>query len=161
MLNAPAGLTVDFTLVEPSAMLGAWSWLLPHEATPILVTALGNVFLQVAGGRVAWLDVGAAELSVVAESLAEFQALLQTADRIEEWFVPDLVAALRAREPLGQGQCYSFKIPPTLGGQLEPANFHVLNVATHLAGMGKIQVQVIDLPLGTEIRAVKLEEDDA
>ena len=153
-----ADLTVDLPEQSGSDLLFEWRWLVPESMDLRMVSTLGDAFLESADGAIHWLDVAAAELSRVAVSMAEFDDLRQAAENSEQWFMPQLVRDLIAegRRP-GIGRCFSYKIPPSLGGVFEPSNLEESSLSAHFAGMGKIQAQVKHLPLGTAIDAVSLE----
>lgn len=158
----PSSLLADPQDLAPRALLEAWRWLVPEALEPLFISALGDMCLRSSEGHVVWLDVGAAELRNVAGSWSTFCSALADPALVQELFIPELVAALE--ESVGRlsaGYCYSFVIPPTLGGKYVPANFQRADLSSHFNGTGKVQVQVIDLPLGTEIRVVKAEGNEA
>jgi Domain of unknown function (DUF1851) len=71
--------------------------------------------------------------------------------------MPPLVAALKLGGiKLGPGQCYSYKIPPVLGGKIEASNFDATDLLVHLSILGQIHHQVKDLPSGTSIKDIKI-----
>jgi hypothetical protein len=70
-----------------------------------------------------------------------------------------MVALLEARsEYLAAGQCYSYKIPPLLGGSFESANVEAMSAMVHFSIMGQIHEQTRHLPPGTKIGRVKIVE---
>ena len=88
-----------------------------------VVTAFGDWFLLDDDGSVHFLDLVAVKLSKAAETGAEFKQVMGRPEKRDEWFMTDLVQALLdAGIVLGPGQCYSYKLPAVVGGQLEVAN---------------------------------------
>jgi len=157
----PKHLIAETNGIDRDRMLEQWRWLVPVGAEPLFATVLGDLFLRAPDGRVVWLDVGAGTATDVASDESEFSTLLDDEEHVQEWFMPQLVTALMASgSALAPGQCYSFKILPTLGGTYDPDNCHTLDLLSHFTGMGKLQRQIVALPLGTEIRVATLEGTD-
>ncbi|MDB5390188.1 MAG: hypothetical protein JWM11_5834, partial [Planctomycetaceae bacterium] len=45
-------------------------------------------------------------------------------DRANEWLLPQLVGDLKeSGVKLQTGECYGYKLPPIVGGKMEPDNF--------------------------------------
>jgi hypothetical protein len=59
---------------------------------------------------------------------------------------------------LGAGQSYSYKTPPALGGQIEPAHFEPTDLSVPFSMLGQIQRQIKNLPPGTSIATIKFEK---
>ena len=154
-----AELAIDLTGQDSDTLLDEWRWLVPQDFVLRMVSSLGDAFLEDKTGAIHWLDVGAASLTRIAENKEDFDARRQRAENAENWFVPQLVGdLLSSGKALAVGQCYSYKIPLTLNGKFEPDNFEPCGVEVHFHALGKIQAQVRDLPVGTRINSVKLEE---
>jgi Domain of unknown function (DUF1851) len=126
-------LTVNFGHLKRELLLEDWRWLLGPTKQPILLTAIGDAFLQDMGdGSILLLDVAAGELLRVADDLAAFDALLADREFVVNYFAVEMVADLRnAGVTLGPGQIYSFRQPPVLGGEytlenVEPTDIEVL-----------------------------------
>lgn len=151
-------LAVDLSGQSSDDLLSEWRWIAPAPFQLRMVSSLGDAFLESADGAIHWLDVAGGELSNVASSKAEFDELRQIPENAEQWFMPQLVGDLLADgEHLEAGQCFSYKIPPSLGGAFEPSNFDACSLSVHFSALGKIQAQVKHLPPGTPINSVRLE----
>lgn len=154
-------LTIDTSAVDVEGMLDAWRWLADESHRPILVSALGDVFLQVPTGAVFRLECGLGRLEEVAPDGEAFRRALTQRESVTEWFLPGLVAELLTLgPPLGPGEVYGWKTPPVLGGEFEPANFEPTDLAVHLGLLGQILEQVRDVPEGTPIR-IRLDDPPA
>jgi Domain of unknown function (DUF1851) len=104
-----------------------------------------------------WLDTGRGQLARIATSADEFKSAAQPTDPADEWFKPQLLGDLLTKGiRLGRGQCYSYKIPPTFGGRMEPSNFEPVDLPVHFGILGQIQRQVRNLPEGTRVRRVEI-----
>ena len=72
---------------------------------------------------------------------------MQQPDNVNQWFIPQLVGDLIAGgKRLAPGQCYSYKIPPVLEGEIAPANFEPTDLSVHFSVLGQIHRQIKDTP---------------
>lgn len=132
-------LTVGFGAIKSDALLADWRWLIGDAVQLVLVSALGDLFLRDSEGHILWLDAGAARLTPVAESAEEFKRLMQLMEHVDEWFVPQLIGDLIATgKKLAAGQCYSYKVPPMLGGKMELGNFEPTDLLVHCSILGQV-----------------------
>lgn len=150
-------LTVDFQKPGADDLLSDWRWLIGDSLRLLLVSAIGDMFLADTTGQIFWLDTGTGRLQQIAENMDEFQRLRRQQELADQWFLPQLVGDLIASGMrLSSGQCYSYKKPPILGGQIEPANFEPTDLSVHFSLLGQIHKQVKDLPPGTKITGIKI-----
>ncbi|MCW1926417.1 DUF1851 domain-containing protein [Luteolibacter arcticus] len=153
-------LTVQFDPEKAGELLSDWRWLVGERTEFMLAGSLGDLFLRDETGQVLWLDTGAGQLSVVAGSHEEFRELLQQPNQVNEWFLPQLVGDLLASgKQLAPGQCFSYKVPPMLGGKVEPENFEPTDLSVHCSILGQIARKNQDLPDRTPIQRVTLSDD--
>lgn len=149
-------LSVDLSGQSSDDLLSEWRWLVPCTYSLHMVSALGDAFVSDATGHIFWLNVGRAELTEIADTKDAFDHLRQQSDYANQWFAPLLVGDMLASgKSLAVGQCFSPKIPLTLGGALEPANFDVCDLSVHFHTLGQIQAQVKSLPVGTPVKSVR------
>lgn len=150
-------LAVDLAGQSSDDLMREWHWLVPEALSLRMVSALGDAFLEDASGAIYWLDTGGAELTRIADSREKFDHSRQEPELADRWFAPQLVGdLLSAGHSLGPGQCFSYKIPLSLGGDFKPDNFDASDLLVHFSGLGKIQSQVRDLPIGAPISSVVL-----
>lgn len=136
----------------------AWRWVMPAQAEPLLMTALGDVFVRSNDGSVLFLDTESGELTSIARNEEEWRKLLQRADLVERWFRPSFVAQLKERHgPLTSPHVYSPTIPLVLDGKLTVENYTPSRWDAHLHVMGQIHRQVKDLPPGTPVTKINVE----
>jgi len=153
-------LIVGFDPNQSDALLSDWRWLVGGDAQIVLVSALGDLFLEDGGGRILWLDVGAARVTQAAESAEEFKRLMQQPDRADEWFVPQLIGDLiTSGKQLAEGQCYSYTVPPMLSGEMELSNFEPTDLLVHCSMLGQIGRKIQHLPEGTKIDGFTTTDD--
>jgi hypothetical protein len=151
-------LTVSLEGQNPDDLLSEWRWLIGEATNLFLVSSCGDMFLSDQNGHVLWLDSGTGQLQQIANSLAQFDSLRQHQQNADQWFMPQLVGDLMVTGvKLGPGECYSYKKPPILGGQIAPSNFEPTDLLVHFSTLGQIHKQVKDLPAGTKISKINLE----
>lgn len=137
-------LTVSISHLDRASLLRDWLWLIGPTKLPLLVTALGNVFLlDTAEGSVHVLDVGPATLQRVAGSRDEFRQLLRNKEFVVEHFVPVIVVRMReSGRLLAAGQLYGFKTLPPLGGEYSADNLQPTDIETHFSLLGQTHERV-------------------
>jgi hypothetical protein len=149
-------LTVKFDDNSSCRLVQDWTWLIGTDKTPIMVSSVGDLFLKDSNDRVYWLNAGEGTLTVVADGIEKFKEKLQDQDVVSDWFLIDLLAALKAEgKKLDARQVYSYKKLIALGGDYSPENFEPTDIEVHFSIAGQIHQQVKDLPPGTKINSVK------
>jgi Domain of unknown function (DUF1851) len=139
--------------------LTAWSWLEVGSKEPILVSAFGDVFLRDASG-VWFLDTVQGKLERVCDTQSELQELLKSSENTADYLMSWLVAAAEESGlTLGPGQCYDFKVPPVLGGEVALENVHVLDFVASLDIAGQIHHQVQNMNPGTRVSKLVVTSD--
>jgi hypothetical protein len=140
-------------------VLADWRWLIGPDLRLWHVTMAGDAFLRnPADGSIHFLDTVGGQVERIASGEAEFEAAIESRPSAEKWLMPDVVdgqASLGMR-PLAN-QCLSFKIPPALGGQLDPDNLEPCDIHVHFSIAGQLHRQIKDLPAGTRIGKIALE----
>jgi hypothetical protein len=153
-------LTVNFDHLNQETILADWEWLIGKNKLPILITAFGDAFVQDKTDKtILFLDVGATNLSLIANSGSEFESFLSDREFVGSYFGVQMVGDLRLSGLILQsGQIYSFIKPPNLGGDYELTNFEVTDVGVHFSMFGQISQQVENLPAGTPIKEFKISD---
>ena len=134
-------------------LLEDWLWLLPDDVELVVITKSGDAFVRRRrDGVILWLNVVEASVTEVAATLEDFQTAMTAPQNVNEWFMPDVVQgqSVLGMDP-GLNECLSFKLPPVLGGQIDPDNIEISDIAVHFSLAGQIHQQVKDLPDGTKI----------
>lgn len=149
-------LTIKFDEKSSDRLIYEWTWLIGTDKTPIMVSSIGDLFLKDATDKVYWLNTGDGTLIEVADRIEKFKEKLQDKDVVSDWFLVDLIAALKAEgKKLDMGQVYSYKKLIVLGGDYSLDNFVPTDIEVHFSFAGQIHQQVKDLPPGTKINSVK------
>jgi hypothetical protein len=152
-------LLIDLAGIDAESLLEDWQWLIKEPMRLVALTTFGDAFLCNIAGQVFWLDTTDAKLTHIANDIHDFRELSNIEPNKTNWFLPYLVADVKAKgTKLEQMQCYSFVHPPILGGTFDASNVEVSDVYVHLSLLGQIQEQVKDLPEGTTITQIKIEK---
>jgi hypothetical protein len=154
-------LTVSFAHLDRDELLRDWRWLIGDRKVPILLSAIGDVFVQdLDDGAVYLLSTGAAALTRVADSIDTFWASLADRDFVLEHFVPGIVGQLRnAGVVLGPRQIYSYKIPPLHGGQYSTSNLEPNDIDVHFSLLGQTAQKVRGIPEGPPVVSVTIADN--
>lgn len=139
--------------------LDGWQWL-PGLCgkTPSFASPFGDVFLLGADGW--WfLDLLEGELRLVAADRAALDALLGTTEGQDQLLLGGLALAAEARGIVpGPDQVLAFTVPPVIGGPTDAEHLHVLDFVVTVDLAGQLHQQVRDMPPGTRISGITLED---
>lgn len=151
-------LTVSFKHLDRNKLIEDWVWLVGETALPILITSVGDIFLQESSGEVYWLITGSTEYSMVAKSMEEFKEQLNNETLVNEWFLVNLVSDLKESGLILQsGSLYGFKQLPALGGAYAIENFELTDIEVYFAVSGQINLNIKELPEGTQVKCTVTE----
>jgi hypothetical protein len=143
---------IDHRGIDWPSVLREWSWLLPPTLTVWIMNRFADLFILLDDGTVHMLDVGGGTLKKVAESRDDFAKKLDDGDNANQWLMIPLIDRLVASgQALREGQCYSYKQPPVLGGGYTVENTCMLPIAEHYGAYASIHSQIKDLPDGREV----------
>jgi hypothetical protein len=142
---------IDHRNLDWPSLLREWKWLVPGTFTVWMMNRFGDLFIVLEDGTIRMLDIGGGTLIKVADSRDEFAAKVDE-DNANQWFMIPLIDHLIAHGlTLQEGQCYSFRRPPVLGGNYTVENTCVLPISAHYSAYGSIHNQIKDLPDGTQV----------
>jgi len=137
--------------------LESWDWLDFSGKTPFATTCFGDVFFESDEG-IYFLDSIGGSFDKVAASKAELQEILNTEDGQDHYLMAGLVELARdSGLILEEGECYDFKVSPSLSGPMDLSNMQKMSFKVSLHIAGQLMKQIKDLPPGTKISEVKLE----
>jgi hypothetical protein len=151
-------LTINFQHLDRETLMGSWRWLIGPTKQIILLTAVGDAFLQDAqDGTIHFLDTIAGDVQLIAESYDDLQTLLSDKEFVVNYFAVELYADLQQQgKSLSAGHLYSYKHPPVLGGQVALDNIEPTDIDVHFTLMGQIHQQIKGAPKGTSIGRVTI-----
>ncbi|MEO7717181.1 MAG: T6SS immunity protein Tdi1 domain-containing protein [Capsulimonas sp.] len=151
-------LTVNFTHLDRVALMESWRWLIGETKQPILLTALGNAFVQdLVDGAICMVDTSTGDLLAAADSMEHLTELMEDKDFVTRAFDVEAFAALqKAGMTLQPGQIFSFKVPMALGGQYVLDNIEAMDITVHFGVTGQIFEQVSKMPEGAMVSDVSL-----
>jgi hypothetical protein len=152
-----AYLFIDVPASDVSRSLDSWKWLPLKGLEAVAVSAFGEVFLRDPAGVIHQIDTIEGRLSRVADSLPALTAMLQEPEARDRLLLGGLVMAARQRGlQLAAGECYDFRLPPVLGGQMGVDDMTKLSFVVKLDLAGQLHEQIKDLPPGTPIDKVSI-----
>ena len=142
--------------------LSDWRWLVGEDAEPVLLTAMGDMFVRrVSTGAILFVDALEGSISEAADSYDAWKVRLTEPEKFERWFLPALVLLLRERGlVLADGQCYSPIHPLVLGGELVAENIETTSWRVHFCIAGQIHRQTKNLPPGTKISKIIIDDEE-
>jgi hypothetical protein len=149
-------LDIDAYLLEGDAapwgeLLEPFSPPLPGRFDLFLVTRFLDFFLIFTDGSVNWLEAQAGRISRVADTRADFEAMME--DEHPHWLMTGAVDEAVSRGwRLGPGQAYVYKAPPMLGGEYDFANIEVGEIEGAMRVLGDVFRQAKNLPEGARVR---------
>jgi hypothetical protein len=151
-------LIASFGELKRESLLSSWRWLMGDGKLPVLLTVMGDAFVQdTLDGSVHLISVGPGTIERVADSFEEFREVLSDRTFIMEHLVPSLVADLRASgRSLAPGELYGFKVPPILGGEYVLENLEPTDIAVHFELKGQIYEKARHVPTGTSTESVQI-----
>jgi hypothetical protein len=138
--------------VDESDILSCWLWKLQHDMKIVMISNLGDLFLESKDGSIYWLLSDGEELKRIANDRNKFEKLLNKEENIDNWFLPSLVEKLLlAGIELKENEVYSTKKMAVLGGTYDVDNFLATDISVHFAFTGQICEQIKDLPDGANV----------
>jgi T6SS immunity protein Tdi1, C-terminal len=133
-------------------LLASWAWILPPRLTVWIMNRFGDLLLVLPDRSVHMLDTGRGSFEKVGVDRDDFARKADEDDNIADWFMMGLVDGLVATGiTLGDGQCYSYKHLPVLGGDYSLDNTKVVTIEHHFKAFGPIHEKLRALPDGTEV----------
>ena len=154
MRSVDPTLLASVSLADVEEALRDWRCLHADLGRPILMSAVGDVFVESATGQVSRLDTGVGSVHSIAKSRAAFDAAASNSVNLDEWFLRPVVAELRSKGILlGHNQCYGFTILPMFReGSYGAANRFILNAMEHIRFTADIVRQTQSLRDGETVR---------
>lgn len=143
---------IEQTGQDWNSLLKAWIPPLSPKLTLWMVNRLGDIIAEFEDGSIHFLDVGAGQLTRIADDREDFAARLDRDDNADYWLAVSLVDDYVASGlTLADGQCYGYRIPPLLGGSYDIDNIEPTDLSVHYGMLGDLFQQTKDLPDGTKV----------
>lgn len=146
-------LTVSLRELDRNKLLEDWLWLTGPNKLPILLTRIGNVFVQdTKANTIHLLNVGSGELLHIADTPQIFEEVLSNRSFVMSMFaVKTIVSLEKSGVCLKPREVYSFKLPPILGGHYDEINLVPTDVFVHFSLLGQICCQAVGSGDGASI----------
>jgi len=145
-------------LFQPDAargndLLEDWRWLIGPRLSLFCVTTFGDLILKSPEGHIHWLDTGSALHDEIGASEEEAIEMICRYPVIF-FHANTLLAARESDWKPQEGQVYSWRQPPMLGGEESLDNLDFVPLAVHVSNLGRTAFAIKDLPEGSEISGV-------
>jgi len=142
-------------MVDVATIQRAWSWTGIDPIELVRENDFGNLTVKDSAGRYWRICPEELRCSVIADSEAEFDRLLASAEFRHDWEMVALCEEGRTRfGPLLPGRKYCLKIPAALGGGYDRNNLDTISLAELIGASGDMAKQIATLPDGTSVRLV-------
>jgi hypothetical protein len=140
-------------------ILADWRWLVHDDVDLVAVTAMGDLVLKDKHGKIQFLDTIEGKYEQIADDDAGYQELLKSS-QFRQKYLQYYCVLLLVEEgiTLGKNECYSPDVPPHLGGELDEKNLKPTDIYVHFSLSGQVWQQTKDLPAGTKIDDVRIEQ---
>ncbi|MDJ1501996.1 hypothetical protein [Xanthocytophaga agilis] len=149
-------LTIDISAIDTSVLFHNWQWLIGKDKHVMMITSLGDAFLQDTKGYIFWLDVAQRQMHLIADSYDTFQLHLQKAVHIDEWFSPEFIFELKQQGlHLAPQQIYTHQNPLMISNTTQ-TTIKPANVMLYFQAMGLISQQLKNITTGIEVNGVPL-----
>jgi hypothetical protein len=145
--------------LSATELLEDWAWLLPKPHKLVALNNFGDMFLRNEAGEIYFFE---SCYRTSSEQVGGIQRRISATERGQgksrEVVLAGLLTELeRAGMKIASGQCFGFKKPPSLGGEIELSNIEVSPLYPYVSLMGQIHQQMNKLPPGAKIAGVKIE----
>ena len=128
--------------IDWRGLLKHWTPPLPEDFSLWFVNRFGDIFGAAPDGGILRLDVGSGTCAVAARSREEFARLLDLPANVDGWLRPSVVdACMRANITLSPGECFGFRVPPTLQGTYDVSNLVPTRLDAHYSWLAHITRQ--------------------
>lgn len=140
------------------AALESWAFLDLVGKEPVFASTVGDVFLRADDGFW-WLDTLDGKLSRPWRDLVALRADLDSADGQDQYLLAGLARAAERRGIVpAADEVYDFQHPPVLGGEVDLDNIGTAGFVVSVNIAGQIHGQVRDLPPGTPISGITVDD---
>jgi hypothetical protein len=150
-------LTINNGLADCKVIYADWNWLLTGIIRPLMISKFGDMFFQRQNGCIYFLDTLEGTVSDICDSEDEFEVYINQVENIEKYLLSDFVYELvNSNQIPNESECYSFLVPPVLGGKIGIDNISIMNLAVSMSLLGQLHRQVKNMPEGYKITDFKL-----
>jgi hypothetical protein len=137
------------------SILSDWMGVFTGDFTIWMINRYGDLIVKLQDGSIHMLELGDGSFTQIASDREDFIRKIDEGNNANEWLMIPLVdCCVAAGLVLPPGKCYSYIIPPLLGGEYTVENTGVLDIAVHFSLKAQIYRQTKDLPDGTKVELV-------
>ncbi len=125
--------------VDCSRLLANWQWILPADATPLLIGIFGDWIFGLPDGSHWHLDLLEGTFTQVARNCTEFNSKKREERYRNAWFGADWASiALENGLVPKNDECLGWKLAPVLGGAFSVENIQVFSLVVYQSVSGEL-----------------------
>jgi len=137
--NMPRDLAILCEHIDCKRLLTEWRWLVPADATPLMIGIFGDWIFGAPDGSQWHLDLLEGQFRQVARDSAEFNARKREEKYRDEWFGANWAnIALENGLTPNRDECLGWKVAPVLGGPFSAANIQVFSLYVYQSVTGQL-----------------------
>lgn len=135
----PRALAISCDGMDCDQLLAQWRWLVPVEATPLMIGIFGDWIFGMPDGSLCHLDLLEGTIGQVARDFAEFNAKKREEKYRDDWFGANWanIALERGLVPNDE-ECLGWKLAPVLGGEFSVENLQVFSLVVYQCVSGQL-----------------------
>ena len=135
----PRDLAILCEDIDCKRLLTEWQWLVPADATPLMIGIFGDWIFGAPDGSHWHLDLLEGQFRQVARDSAEFNARKREEKYRDEWFGANWAnIALENGLAPNRDECLGWKVAPVLGGPFSAANIQVFSLFVYQSVTGQL-----------------------
>ena len=135
----PRDLAILCEHIDCKRLLTEWRWLVPADATPLMIGIFGDWIFGAPDGSQWHLDLLEGQFRQVARDSAEFNARKREEKYRDEWFGANWAnIALENGLTPNRDECLGWKVAPVLGGPFSAANIQVFSLYVYQSVTGQL-----------------------
>lgn len=135
----PRDLAISCEGMDCDRLLADWRWLVPADATPLMIGIFGDWIFGAPHGSLWHLDLLEGRFNQVAQNSAEFNARKLEEKYRDAWFGANWadIAISHGLCP-DTNECLGWKLPPILGGPFSTENIQVFSLSVYQSLSGQL-----------------------
>jgi hypothetical protein len=141
-----------------SRWLSSWTWATGEDARPVALTKFCDWLFERPDGAIYHLSIQDGSVERVAGSRRQLSEALATGEARDRYLSATFVErAERSGKRLAPDQCYSYVIPPVIGGSFDDGNVRPFGIGAYQLVMVQLTQLAKHVPKGTATSRLKMQ----
>lgn len=150
-------LLLEISTDKAERYLSWWHWKTGEDVRPVAVTTFGDWLFERGDGSVHHLSILDGSVEQVCSKRRQLDDALRGEDARDRFLSETFaIRAWRAGMTLKAGECYSYIVPPVIGGSFEQENVRPFALAGYQLIMYQLTQLVRGVPEGTETNRLEM-----